>query len=115
MLFFSDFNGSWNQYVDSFAFATPNGLDLIWKWNVRYPNALPLRPFHKYILHNQIQTDHYYSAYPLASINEVKSAQTLKDMLVDFDEQWHSAEPQQFQENYHRLLRALQGHLGNNA
>ena len=28
MLFCSNFNGSWDQYVDSFTFAIPSGLDL---------------------------------------------------------------------------------------
>lgn len=31
MMFFSNCNGSWDQYVDSFTFAIPGGLDLLWK------------------------------------------------------------------------------------
>lgn len=37
MFFFSNFNGSWAQYVDSFHSAIPSGLDLFWKNNVKYP------------------------------------------------------------------------------
>ena len=84
MLFFSNFNGSWDQYVDSFTFAIPGGLDLFWKWNIRYPKSVPLTPFHDYIRYNQVETIHYYNAYPLAASNDVKSAMVLKDALIDF-------------------------------
>jgi len=66
MLFFSNYNGSWKQYVDSFHMAIPRGLDLLWHKNTKYPKSVPLQPFHQYILHNQIWTEHYYNAYPLA-------------------------------------------------
>tara|TARA_R110002073_G_scaffold273873_4_gene437359 strand:+ start:1349 stop:1699 length:351 start_codon:yes stop_codon:yes gene_type:complete len=32
MLFFNNFDGRWDQYVDSFTFAIPAGLDLFWNW-----------------------------------------------------------------------------------
>ena len=84
MLFFSNFNGSWDQYVDSFTFAIPSGLDLFWKWNIRYPKSVPLTPFHDYIKYNQIDTAHYYSAYPMAASNDVKSDKIFKKVLIDF-------------------------------
>jgi len=112
MLFFSNFNGSWDQYVDSFTFSIPSGLDLFWKWNIRYPHSVALTPFHKYIRYNQIETIHYYSAYPLATSNDVKAAKKLKAMLIDFDRQWHDAPDAQFQKHYNALLRGLQHDLG---
>jgi hypothetical protein len=114
MLFFSNFNGSWDQYVDSFTFAIPSGLDLFWKWNVRYPKSVPLTPFHSYIKFNQIQTDHYYNAYPLATANDVKSARKLKAELMAFDARWGAATvaPEEFQKQYFALLRSLQNDLG---
>jgi hypothetical protein len=112
MLFFSNFNGSWAQYVDSFTFAIPSGLDLFWKWNIRYPKSVPLTPFHSYIQFNQIQTDHYYSAYPMAAANDVKAAKNLKSALLDFDRQFHDAPADQFLRQYNALLRALQHDLG---
>lgn len=112
MLFFSNFNGSWDQYVDSFTFAIPSGLDLFWKWNIRYPRSVPLTPFHKYIQYNQIETIHYYNAYPLAASNDIKAAKTVKQALIAFDQQWADAPPDQFIKQYHALLRNLQGDLG---
>jgi hypothetical protein len=109
MLFFSNFNGSWEQYVDSFTFAIPSGLDMFWKWNIRYPKSVPLTPFHDYIRYNQIQTDHYYNAYPMASANDVKSAKKLHLALMDFDARLDvQASDEVFQKSFHKLLRDLQ-------
>lgn len=113
MLFFSNFNGSWAQYVDSFTFAIPSGLDMFWKWNVRYPKSVPLTPFHDYIRFNQIQTDHYYNAYPMASANDVKSAKKLHLALMDFDARLDEhASDEAFQKKFHLLLRDLQHDMG---
>lgn len=111
MLFFSNFNGSWDQYVDSFTFSIPDGLDLFWKWNVRYPKSVPLTPFHDYIRYNQLETIHYYSAYPLAASNDIKSAQAVRKALLAFRD--NPAEPdEEFARRYRALLRGLQHDLG---
>ncbi|WP_411888300.1 hypothetical protein [Hydrocarboniphaga effusa] len=112
MLFFSNFNGSWDQYVDSFTFAIPGGLDIFWKWDVRYPKSVPLTPFHHYIRYNQIETQHYYSAYPLASSNDVKSARSVKGALLAFDKTTEKATDAEFLKRYNALLRGLQHDLG---
>lgn len=112
MLFFSNFNGSWDQYVDSFTFAIPSGLDLFWKWNVRYPKSVPLTPFHDYIRHNQIDTAHYYTAYPMAASNDVKSAQKVKKALIAFTATSSDKAPEDFLNDYNKLLNDLQHHFG---
>lgn len=111
MLFFSNFNGSWKQYVDSFHMAIPKGLDLLWCKNIGYPNSVPLQPFHRYILHNQIWTEHYYNAYPLASANDVKAALALRPALLEFIAANQAAEPATFQKNYHAFLFENQAHI----
>lgn len=112
MLFFSNFNGSWDQYVDSFTFAIPGGLDMFWKWNIRYPKSVALTPFHKYIQYNQIETQHYYNAYPLASSNDIKGAKTVKSALMAFDAQANEGTDAEFLKRYHALLRGLQHDMG---
>lgn len=112
MVFFSNFNGSWDQYVDSFTFAIPGGLDLFWKWNVRYPKSVALTPFHDYIRYNQLETIHYYSAYPLATSNDIKSAKKLKASLLQFDQDIQGKTDDEFMAQYRILLRDLQHDLG---
>jgi hypothetical protein len=108
MFFFSNFNGSWDQYVDSFSSAIPKGLNMFWKWNIKYPQSVPMQPFHRYITANQIWTDHYYNAYPMASSNDVKSAQKVRANVLDFAAKTQGATPDEFQQEYNRLLIGLQ-------
>lgn len=112
MLFFSNFNGSWDQYVDSFTFAIPGGLDLFWKWNIRYPKSVALTPFHDYIHYNQLETIHYYNAYPLATSNDIKGAKTVKSALLQFQDKSQNLTDEQFMQEYRTLLRGLQHDLG---
>src|SRR4029077_15329637 len=108
MFFFSNFNGSWDQYVDSFSSAIPSGLNMFWIFNIKYPKSVPMLPFHRYITSNQIWTDHYYNAYPMASSNDVKSAKRVKANLLAFIGEVEKATPEVFQEKYNRLLLELQ-------
>ncbi|MFZ6849244.1 hypothetical protein [Undibacterium sp. RuRC25W] len=112
MLFLSNFNGSWDQYVDSFTFAIPGGLDLFWKWNLRYSKSVALTPFHNYIQYNQLETIHYYNAYPLATSNDVKSAKNVSEMLADFNKTIDAGGDDEFLKRYQTLLRGLQHDLG---
>lgn len=115
MLFFSNFNGSWEQYIDSFHKTIPNGLNIVWWRNVGFPGSVPLAPFHRYINQNQLWTSHYYSAYPLASSNDVKSADTLYDALVEFsditDQREGSETAENFLERFDALLLDVQHHI----
>ena len=112
MLFFSNFNGSWTQYVDSFHTAIPDGLDMFWFKNVKFPMSVPLQPFHNYITFNQIWTNHYYNAYPMAASNDIKGSQELKDALAAFISASENDNPEAFQERYEKLLVDQQRNLG---
>jgi hypothetical protein len=111
MLFLSNFNGSWEQYVDSFAAAIPSGLNLLWFKNVGWPTARPEQPFHSYVSHNQIWTDYYYNAYPMASSNDVKSAKRVNDALTTLVASSKDASADRFQAQYNAMLKDLQHDL----
>ncbi len=85
MFFFSNFNGSWTQYVDSFSMAIPGGLNLLWHKVIRWPKSVPQTPFNKYVISNQIWTEHYYNAYPLATSNDLKAAKRVKQALLKME------------------------------
>jgi hypothetical protein len=40
MLFCSNFNGTWDQYIDAFADGISSGLDLLWISSTKYPQRL---------------------------------------------------------------------------
>jgi hypothetical protein len=111
MLFLSNFNGTWEQYVDSFSAAIPSGLNLLWFANVGWPKSVPEQPFHRYVLRNQITTDHYYNAYPMAASNDVKSAARVKDALRAFVTETENASTEAFMVRYRTLLKTLQNDL----
>ena len=111
MFFFSNFNGSWAQYVDSFSAAIPDGLNSLWHDNIGWPGAVPEQPFHRYVNENQLWTNHYYSAYPMAASNDVKASQRVRDELRQFVNDSRGDKPEQFAKKYHALLKRLQDSL----
>lgn len=74
MLFCSNFNGTWDQYIDAFADGIPSGLDLFWYGSTKYPGSVPVTPFKDYIRANQIDTNYYYNATPGSGQRDVKLA-----------------------------------------
>jgi hypothetical protein len=74
LLFASNFNGSWREYIDAFSMAIPRRMAILWGTSYGFPGALPPKPFVSYIERNQLTPDHYYAAYPQASATEVASA-----------------------------------------
>jgi hypothetical protein len=108
MFFFSNFNGSWAQYVDSFSAAIPSGLDSLWHNNIGWPGAVPESPFHRYVNDNQLWTNHYYSAYPMAASNDVKAASRVKAALLEFIAETSGDSPEAFSNKYNLMLTQLQ-------
>ena len=68
-------------------------------------------PFHNYISANQIWTNHYFNSTPMASSNDVKSAQTVKDSLVSLIEETRGMGSDEFQKKYNSMLTDLQHHI----
>src|SRR5436305_2163928 len=79
LLFFSNFNGTWNQYIDAFSAVLSRGLNLMWRWSEKFPGSVPVTPFKSYITSVQFDTDYYFSAYPEATINAVESSHIVQD------------------------------------
>ena len=42
LLFFSNFNGTWNQYIDAFSAVLSKGLNLVWRWSEKFPGSVPV-------------------------------------------------------------------------
>lgn len=112
MLFCSNFNGTWDQYIDAFSDGIPNGLDLFWYTSTQYPHSIPVTPFKDYIRANQIDTDYYYNATPGAAQRDVKSALRVRRTILDLVAQHQTLDPAQFQKAYIAALCGLPKHLG---
>lgn len=112
MLFCSNFNGTWDQYIDAFSDALPGGLDLLWYSSTKYPHSIPISPFKNYIRANQVDTDYYYNATPGAAQRDVKSGLRVRRALLQLAEAHAGLSPAEFAVAWRKALVALQNELG---
>ena len=112
LLFFSNFNGTWNQYIDAFSAVLSKGLNAIWRWSEKFPGSVPVTPFKEYIARLQFDTDYYYTSYPHATANDLKSAHIVQSALDGFAQKSAGLSPQQFRDEYLRFVIEVQAHLG---
>lgn len=112
MLFFSNFNGTWNQYIDAFSAVLSVGLNSIWRWSEKFPGSVPVTPFKQYIARCQFDTDYYYTAYPHATTNDVKAAHRVQSALNALAKTSGSMTPEQFAQAYRKFVVTVQRDLG---
>jgi hypothetical protein len=112
LFFLSTFNGPWGPYIDAFADVLEKALDTVWFWSKGYPFATPVTGLRAYIIRNQVESDHSYSAYPGASVREVRSALKLHQEVKTLAEKSRELDPTQFKSEFNRLLIRVQDKLG---
>ena len=112
MLFCSNFNGTWDQYIDAFSDALPSGLDLLWYSSIKYPHSIPITAFKNYIRANQVDTDYYYNATPGAAQRDVKSGLRVRRALLKLAEEHGRMDAAAFAEAYRQALVSVQNELG---
>jgi hypothetical protein len=107
LLFFSNFNGTWNQYIDAFSAVLSRGLNFIWRWSEQFPGSVPVTPFKEYI--DRLQFD---SAYPQATANDLVAAHLVQASLHELGSKAAMCRPEEFSEAYLRFVLQVQAHLG---
>ncbi len=112
MLFCSNFNGTWDQYIDAFSDGIPGGLDLFWYSSSGYPHSIPISPFKSYIRHNQVDTDYYYNATPGSAQRDIKAALRVRAKLLELAGGHAGQTPEAFATGYRQALVAVQNDLG---
>ena len=112
MLFCSNFNGTWDQYIDAFSDGIPSGLDLFWYSATKYPKSIPVTPFKNYITFNQIQTDYYYNATPGAAPRDIKTSLLIYDQILSLAEKHETLPPEEFKKAYDAAANKMQIGLG---
>lgn len=112
MLFCSNFNGTWDQYIDAFSDGIPNGLDLLWYGSTKYPNSIPMGPFKSYIVHNQFDTNYYYNATPGSAQRDIKRSLRVLSAIRKLADDCDSMDPAAFAAAYRTQLVEVQNCLG---
>jgi hypothetical protein len=113
LLFVTNYNGTWNQYIDAFARILTLGMRVFWGSSYGFPGPTPTEPFKSYIRHNELASGHYYCAYPRAGVTMISSAlsvqgrfQALREIAAD-----PTTTPEAFAGAYRRFLTDAQHDL----
>jgi hypothetical protein len=112
LLFFSNFNGTWNQYIDAFSAVLSRGLNLVWRWSEKFPGSVPVTPFKEYIARVQFDTDYYYNVHPQAATNDVKAALRVQDAVDQFASASQTLSPAEFERAWLEFVVRVQADLG---
>ena len=111
-LFFEvSFNGSWAQYIDSSVRVLTTGMYSFWSSSRTFPGPLPAGPFQAFFKAHEVDTSHYYCAYPQATVTIVRSALELEQRLDAFAHRAANIPAEQFDAAYDAFLRDAQRHL----
>ena len=76
LLMISDYDGSWESYIDEFAEMILSGLDAIWSTAEAYPpdGARDVPAFKRFLRSHQVPAEVFFSAYPdITVLNIVKA------------------------------------------
>ena len=112
MLICSNFNGTWDQYIDALSDGLPNGLDMFWYSSTKYPKSIPITPFKDYIRANQIDTNYYYNATPGSGQRDIKCAMRIRLSVVALAHVYGQQTPEQFAVLWRETLVQVQNDLG---
>ena len=111
LLFESNFNGTWDQYIDAFSEVVPFRMKSIWGTSYGFPGPLPVEAFKQYIRNNEFVANHYWSAYPGATTTEIVSAAHLQAALDELRAAAPGLSPEGFGVAYREFLSKMQRDL----
>ena len=111
LMFESNFNGSWDQYIDAFSEVVPERMKAIWGTSYGFPGPIPVEPFKQYIRENEYVANHYWNAYPSATTTEIISAAKVAAALDDLARRAPSLSPDAFKAAYEDMLTSIQRDL----
>jgi hypothetical protein len=108
-LFFEvHFNGSWAQYIDSSVRVLTTGMKSFWGTSETFPGPLPAGPFQRFFKVHEVDTDHYFCAYPEATVTIVRSALALEQRLDMFAHRAALLQPEAFDAAWDAFLEDAQ-------
>ena len=114
-LFASNYNGDWDQYIDTFARVSfiRRGMWWLWRFSQGYPGPFPIRTFKEWIRYQTYPELLYYCAYPHSTVRNITAALTVKDQLDRFLDATSDAESaSDFKKRYLTMVREVAPHLG---
>ena len=111
LYFESNFNGTWDDYIDAFSYIMPVRMRLIWGTSFGFPGAKPVGRFKAYITHNEFEADHFYGAYPEHTATMVQTALRLNDRFEAFSTRVAGLGPAEFAREWRAFVQASEAEL----
>jgi Dyp-type peroxidase family len=115
LLFESNFNGGWDEYLDAFASDLSGRMRMVWASSYGFPGPRPTGPFRDCIRRNDFGADYYYSAYPEASATMVLAALDLGRRLPGLARRVVQSSAPSFRSEFDGFLTGVQHLLGGSA
>jgi hypothetical protein len=109
LLFSTDFDRPLERFLDAVCEQMPEEADAVWGLCVGYPGTADREAFARYMRHNQIETTFPFSAYPDASLPEVREALELRSRFVEFAVRSQGMDAAELHEAYRREFGEPQG------
>ena len=104
MMFESNFNGTWNQYIEAFAQVIPLNIKLFWGSSIEFPGPLPTVPLLVWVHRHHFDVQYFDTAVDTATATVVTSALALEEKLRAFARDSEGLDAETFQRAYHKLL-----------
>jgi hypothetical protein len=111
LLFESNFNGTWDQYIDAFAQVMPARFKFFWGSSYNFPGPMPTGPFREWVRRHHYPVGHYYAARPDGTATVVLSALALERQLRQFARESAGWDAATFKTRYDALLCAMEADL----
>ncbi|MEU5398121.1 hypothetical protein ABZ348_02300 [Streptomyces sp. NPDC005963] len=93
LVFVSNFDGPLDRFLADLLTRMGPEVDTIWRNCVGYPGTEHADAFVAYLKHNQIETTAFLSAYPEATVADVREALDLRRQVTDFAISVQGADP----------------------
>jgi hypothetical protein len=104
LLFSADVDGELEPFLEALRESIPEVMDAVYAHCVAYPRSADREGFHRYFRHNQIETTFPFSAYPDATVQEVREAIELRGRLIDLAVREQELDAAGLQEAYHQAF-----------
>jgi hypothetical protein len=104
LLFSTDVDGDLEPFLEALRTEIPEVMDAVYSHCVAYPGTADRNGFHRYFRHNQIETTFPFSAYPDATVSEVRDALDLRRRLIELAVRAQELDPAGLQEAYRQAF-----------
>jgi hypothetical protein len=111
-LFESNYNITFDHYIDTFVDRIPREMHALWGWSYGFPWHLkPTSRFKTFIHRNEFDVEHYYAAYPEATVTMIEEALALMEPHEAFHRRVRELDPEDFFAAYLEFLTRVQEQL----